>query len=85
MYDCSGTVSFAASVHQPMRAADAAFQRCVRAFLHGWYWNIVTDLPRVAGRVVHALPGPGLETRLLPGFADRPGTAVCRTTKDSLG
>jgi len=84
-HDCSGPVSFASSVHLAMHAPNAAFQECVRAFLRGWYRDTVTDIPHVAGGVVHALPGPGLGTRLLPGFADRPGATVRRTMRDSLG
>ena len=83
-HDCSGPVSFAASVHLAMHAPNAAFQECVRAFLRGWYRDTVTDIPHVADGAVHALPGPGLGTRLLPGFAGRPGAIVRRTTTETL-
>ncbi len=83
-HDCSGPVCFAASVHLAMHAPNAAFQECVRAFLRGWYRDVVTELPLVSGGFVHALPGPGLGTRLLPGFADRPGAVVRRTTPETL-
>ena len=83
-HDCSGPVSFAASVHLSMHAPNAAFQECVRAFLRGWYRDTVTDIPRVEGGFVHALPGPGLGTRLVPGFAERAGAVVRRTTKETL-
>lgn len=83
-HDCSGPVSFAASVHLAMHAPNAAFQECVRAFLGGWYRDTVTDLPRVEGGFVHPLPGPGLGTRLLPGFAERPGAIVRRTTPETM-
>jgi len=83
-HDCSGPVCFAASVHLSMHAPNAAFQECVRAFLRGWYRDTVTDLPRVEHGHVHAMPGPGLGTRLLPGFAGRPGAIVRRTTRESL-
>jgi len=56
----------------------------VRAFLGGWYRDTVTDLPRVEGGFVHPLPGPGLGTRLLPGFAARPGAIVRRTTPETM-
>jgi len=83
-HDCSGPVSFAASVHLAMHASNAAFQECVRAFLRGWYRDTVTDIPRVADGFVYPLPGPGVGTRLLPGFADRPGAVVRRTTQETL-
>jgi L-alanine-DL-glutamate epimerase-like enolase superfamily enzyme len=83
-HDCSGPVSFAASVHLAMHASNAAFQECVRAFLRGWYRDTVTDIPRVEGGFVYPLPGPGLGTRLLPGFAGRPGAIVRRTTEEML-
>lgn len=56
----------------------------MRAFLGGWYRDTVTDLPRVEGGFVHPLPGPGLGTRLLPGFAARPGAIVRRTTPETM-
>ena len=68
-----------------MHAPNAQFQECVRAFLRGWYRDTVTVLPRVEGGFVHALEGPGLGTRLLPGFAERPGATVRRTTAATLG
>ena len=83
-HDCSGPVCFAASVHLAMHSPNAAFQECVRAFLRGWYRDTVTTLPLVAGGFVHALPGPGLGTSLLPGFATRPGAIVRRTTQETL-
>ncbi len=83
-HDCSGPVALAASVHLAMHAVNAQFQECVRAFLRGWYRDTVTTLPRVDAGFLHAMPGPGLGTRLLPGFAERPGAIVRRTTKETL-
>ena len=83
-HDCSGPVSFAASVHLSMHVHNAQFQECVRAFLRGWYRDTVTDIPRVEGGFVHAMPGSGLGTKLLPGFAQRPGAIVRHTTKENL-
>lgn len=84
-HDCSGPVALAGSVHLAMHAPNAQFQECVRAFMNGWYRDTVTTLPQIKGGFVHAMEGPGLGTRLLPGFAGRPGAIVRSTTQETLG
>ena len=49
-HDCSGPVVFTASVHLSLHAPNAIFQEMVRAFLRGWYQDVLTELPRVDGR-----------------------------------
>ncbi|MCX7371685.1 MAG: mandelate racemase/muconate lactonizing enzyme family protein [Alphaproteobacteria bacterium] len=65
-HDCTGPVTLVASLHFALHASTAIFQEVVRATLATWYRDLVTDLPRVAGGMVHAMEGAGLGTRLLP-------------------
>ena len=51
-------------------------QEGVRAYYHGWYRDVLTDLPDARDGTVAAPPGPGLGTRLLPDFTSRPDMVV---------
>jgi L-alanine-DL-glutamate epimerase-like enolase superfamily enzyme len=77
-HDCSGPVVFTASVHLSLHAPNAIFQEMVRAFLRGWYQNVLTDLPRVERGRVFPMTGPGLGTRLQPEFLRRGDLSIRR-------
>jgi L-alanine-DL-glutamate epimerase-like enolase superfamily enzyme len=77
-HDCSGPVVFTASVHLSLHAPNAIFQEMVRAFLRGWYQNVLTDLPRVDKGHVFPMTGPGLGTRLQPDFFRRGDLTIRR-------
>ncbi len=78
-HDCTGPVVLVASLHLSLHAPNTLFQEVVRAFLAGYYQELVTDLPVV--QAGHALPmmGPGLGTRLQPGLMQRPDAIVRRS------
>ena len=78
-HDCTGPVVLAASIHLALNAPNAAFQEVVRAYLAGWYREIVTTLPRVEAGFVYPMTGPGLGLQLQPDLAKR-ADAVCRRT-----
>jgi L-alanine-DL-glutamate epimerase-like enolase superfamily enzyme len=75
-HDCTGPVTYAASVHLALNAPNAVFQESVRAYYTGWYRDLVTVLPRIERGQVFPLDGPGLGTELLPDLATRPGARV---------
>jgi L-alanine-DL-glutamate epimerase-like enolase superfamily enzyme len=54
-------------------------QEGVRAYYHGWYQDVLTELPTIAQGLVAAPAGPGLGTRLRPDFLARPDL-VLRTS-----
>ena len=54
-------------------------QEIVRAFYYGWYADIVTALPPLAGGHITAPQGPGLGLALLPDFRRRAGVSVRRS------
>ena len=79
-HDCTGPVVLAASTHLSIHAPNALIQETVRAFYHGWYQDLVTQLPPIENGQIRAPSGPGLGLDLQPGITNRPD-AIVRTTK----
>ena len=85
----------AARLHRPGRlrgrdpplpgTPNAMIQEGVRAFYHGWYEDVLTELPSIVDGYVAAPAGPGLGTALQPGFTERPDMLVRATTADGTG
>jgi len=68
-----------AGSHLCAHLPNAVLQETVRAFYHGWYRDLVTELPKLeAGRITPP-DGPGLGLELRPEVRDRPDLRV-RTT-----
>lgn len=78
-HDCTGPVVLAASLHLALHAPNALFQEVVRAFLFGYYRELVTELPVVAGGFAEPMMGPGLGTALQPGIIRRADAIVRRS------
>jgi galactonate dehydratase len=79
-HDCTGPVVLMASVHLSMNATNALIQETVRAFLSGWYTELVTVLPRIEHGYVYLPEGPGLGTELVPGLERRADATVKLST-----
>jgi L-alanine-DL-glutamate epimerase-like enolase superfamily enzyme len=79
-HDCTGPVVYTAGTHFCLATPNAMIQEGVRAYYHGWYREILTELPRVEMGQVAAPSGPGLGTRLQDGFTSRPGVTVRAST-----
>jgi L-alanine-DL-glutamate epimerase-like enolase superfamily enzyme len=75
-HDCTGPVVYAAGTHLCLALTNAMIQEGVRAYYHGWYQDVLTELPRAEGGAVAAPSGPGLGTRLQPDFLERDGITV---------
>jgi galactonate dehydratase len=78
-HDCTGPITYAASVHLALNAPNTLVQESVRSFYTGWYKEIVTDLPRMDDGHLYPMDGPGLGTRLLPDLVRRPDAKVRRS------
>jgi galactonate dehydratase len=78
-HDCTGPITYTASVHLALNAPNALVQESVRSFYTGWYKEIVTDLPRVTEGYIYPMTGPGLGTRLLSDLARRSDAKVRRS------
>lgn len=84
-HDCTGPVTFAASTHLSLSCPNAAFQESVRAYVTGWYRDLVTALPRVEAGHVHPMAGPGLGLELRPEVLADPTAVVRRTGLADVG
>jgi L-alanine-DL-glutamate epimerase-like enolase superfamily enzyme len=81
-HDCTGPVAYLVGTHLCLALPNVMIQEGVRAYYHGWYQDVVTDLPNIQAGMVAAPSGPGLGSRLLPDFLDRSDLKV-RTTSQS--
>lgn len=81
-HDCVGPITLVAAVHLDYAVPNVFIQEVVRAYLHGVYPNLVTELPHVVDGMIRPLEGPGLGTRLLPDVKVRPDATV-RVTRAS--
>ena len=70
-HDCTGPVCLAVAMHLTSSGTNALVQETVRAFYHGWYQDLVTEIPRIEDGYVYPLTGPGLGTRLRPEVFER--------------
>jgi galactonate dehydratase len=75
-HNCSGPVTFVASLHLAAASRTAATQEIVRAFLFGWHRDLVDDLPELHDGHVRAPTGPGLGIALQADLLTRPGVSV---------
>jgi galactonate dehydratase len=78
-HDCTGPVVLTASTHLAVHAPNTLVAEFVRASYHGWYRELLTQLPPVVDGHIAPPPGPGLGTDLQPDVWRRPD-AVARTS-----
>ena len=81
MHDCTGPFTFLAGIHLALSAPNAIYQEHVRAYVRGWFNELVAEQVEIVDG--HILPptGPGIGTFLLP---ERP-RAVRRDRPDHAG
>jgi L-alanine-DL-glutamate epimerase-like enolase superfamily enzyme len=79
-HDCTGPVAYVAGTHLCLAAPNTMIQEVVRAYAFGWYRELLTELPVMEQGWVSPPQGPGLGTRLAPGFAQRSDVTV-RTSR----
>jgi galactonate dehydratase len=65
-HDCTGPVVLTASVHVSLNCPNTLVQETVRAFTHGWYQEVMTDLPDIRDGFVYPSQKAGLGTALQP-------------------
>ncbi len=79
-HDCTGPVVLWASLHLALASPNAIFQEVVRAFLHSFYKDLVTELPVLDKGFLAKPDAPGLGTELSPTVRNDPTAIVRRTT-----
>ncbi|WP_198969654.1 mandelate racemase/muconate lactonizing enzyme family protein [Xylophilus sp. ASV27] len=78
-HDCTGPVVLWASLHLAFSSPNAIFQEVVRAFLHTFYRDLVTELPVLNAGFLELPTAPGLGTRLSPAVKRDEGAVIRRT------
>jgi galactonate dehydratase len=79
-HDCTGPVVLTASVHFALHAPNCLMQEVVRAYLAGWYRDVVTALPDVMEGYARPPDGVGLGLALQPAIRQRPDATVQRSS-----
>jgi L-alanine-DL-glutamate epimerase-like enolase superfamily enzyme len=69
-------VVLAVGTHLSLHSPTALLQETVRAFYTGWYRELVTELPPIAGGRIRALEGPGVGTALRPEVRRRADATI---------
>jgi len=75
-HDCTGPVVLAASLHLAMSTPNVVLQEVVRAYLSGWYRDLVTQLPAVFNGFATVPPGAGLGMALSPALLRRDDVSI---------
>lgn len=65
-----------AGVHLCMALPNALIQEMVRAYIHGWYQQLVTALPHIENGYVYAPEQPGLGIDLKPELLTRSDVSI---------
>lgn len=76
LHDTIGPVSLWASTHMMLHLPNAAIMETVRAYLEGWYLDVVTERIPVSAGNLSLEARPGLGTALQPDLAKRPGARM---------
>ena len=79
-HDCTGPVTLIASLALGLSQPNAIFQEIVRAYLTGWYTELVTVLPRIEAGEAWAMTAPGLGTAIHPDVRKRPDATIRRSS-----
>ena len=79
-HDCTGPVVLWASLHLALASPNAIFQEVVRAFLHTFYKDLVTELPVLKGGFLERPTAAGLGTKLSPALKRDENAVIRRTT-----
>jgi len=82
-HDCTGPIGYVAGTHLSFWAPTAMIQETVRAYVRGWYADVVTELPPIHNGQMAPLQGPGLGTRLKPSFLASSGITRRRSVAPS--
>ncbi|VFR95341.1 Gluconate dehydratase [plant metagenome] len=75
-HDCTGPIVLMASLHLALSSPNAIFQEMVRAFVNGFYQDLVTELPVFDRGFLLPPDRPGLGTNLAEGLKQREDACV---------
>jgi len=75
-HDCTGPISLAVCTHLSLTQPNALVQETVRAHYHGWYADLVTQLPPISAGRISAPAGVGLGLEFVADLGSRPDVSV---------
>ncbi len=78
-HDCTGPAQLVANLHLCAAAPHSLFLETVRAYLAGFYRELLTELPRIEQGYAWPLQGPGLGTALQPDLRRRADVRIRRS------
>lgn len=78
-HDCTGPVLLNTAVHLSANLPNTLIQEVVRAFYHGWYKDMVTELPVMKDGYIWPTTGPGLGMALVPDVKKRQDVQIQRS------
>jgi galactonate dehydratase len=78
-HDCTGPVTLVANLHLAMSLPNPLILETVRAYVRGYYRDVVTELPPIVQGEAHAMRGVGLGTQLSDKFLARADLIVRRS------
>lgn len=84
-HDCTGPVTLAACAHLVMSQPNGLIQETVRAFVRGWYGEVITGGPTITQDSMTLGREPGLGIELAEGFADRADVTQRISTAETGG
>lgn len=79
-HDCTGPVGLVAGTHLSLNAPNAIFQEMVRAYVWGYYRELLTEMPRIEKGHAFPMTGAGLGTELQPGVFKRDDVLIRKTS-----
>ena len=80
-HDCTGPVTFLASIHLSIHCPNALIQESVRAYYHGFYKDLITQPIRIENGYIYPTEEPGLGVALNPEIFKRSDLTVEETVK----
>jgi L-alanine-DL-glutamate epimerase-like enolase superfamily enzyme len=78
-HDCTGPVTFAASLQLCAHAPNTMVMESVRGFCEGWYRDVLEASPMPDGGMIAIPDEPGLGVQLSEAFLSRPDVTVTRS------
>lgn len=76
LHDCTGPVNLVVSTHLSINIPNAFIQETVRAHYHGWYGELVTELPPILEGHIRPPEGAGIGTELRDEVRSRLDTSI---------
>jgi L-alanine-DL-glutamate epimerase-like enolase superfamily enzyme len=79
-HDCTGPIQLAANIHVSFASPNTLILETVRAYLNGFYQEIIADPLPIRQGFAYPMTGPGLGVEFHPALLARPDLTRRRST-----